>query len=344
MMRRSLYIIMCVCAVAISTSCEHKELCEHHAHAARVRLDVDWSEFHNEEPTGMTVMLYSENPDVKPVKHLTNTTTHAVLDLTPGSWRTFVFNQSEEEYGSVLFRGMESYETAEVYTRGVRSTWYVKRGDEEFVASEAEWIGTGRFEDIHISQDMVDYTGEQLLYQSATRNVPAFSVGCVVPHNIVYTIKVKVHIKGFHNLRAARASLNGLAEGYFFGLGKRSNNKVVHLLENWQLHTDNIDPTKGYITGQLNCFGLPGNHSLQPEDNLFVLELLLVDNKTKREYEFNVGDKFYATPDDELELRLNLELEIPDTLPDVKPEGGSNSAFDAKVDEWGDEENYEVGL
>ena len=32
------------------------------------------------------------------------------------------------------------------------------------------------------------------------------------------------------------------------------------------------------------------------------------------------------------------------TLPDVKPEGGSSGGFDATVDDWGDEVEFEVGV
>lgn len=39
-------------------ACNHKELCYHHPHTSRVRIDVDWSEFDREQPTGMMVSVY----------------------------------------------------------------------------------------------------------------------------------------------------------------------------------------------------------------------------------------------------------------------------------------------
>ena len=33
-----------------------------------------------------------------------------------------------------------------------------------------------------------------------------------------------------------------------------------------------------------------------------------------------------------------IDASVPETFPDVKPEGGSDSGFDVDVDEWEDEE------
>ena len=60
-MRRMTKIIAAIalCFAAL-TSCRHKELCLHHPHTANVRIDVDWSGFEKEVPTGMTVLVYDD--------------------------------------------------------------------------------------------------------------------------------------------------------------------------------------------------------------------------------------------------------------------------------------------
>ena len=42
------------------------------------------------------------------------------------------------------------------------------------------------------------------------------------------------------------------------------------------------------------------------------------------------------------DLKLTLNLELPEPLPDVKPEGGSAGGFDATVEDWGEEIEIEV--
>ncbi len=337
-MRTVAKYILTALAAFVLTSCVHKDLCFHHPHTAKVRINVDWSEFDKETPAGMTVMIYPENGG-NPVKHLTNTISHAYVNLEAGFYNSIVFNQSESEYGSVAFRGMDKYETAEVYTNTTKSPWYKTKADEEKLATEPEWIGVDRQEHSEVTQEMVDITGEHELMRA--RSMQDFIIATHTPKNIVYTLTVKVHVKGFQNLRSARASMTGLAEGYFLAEGRYSGSIVTQLLENWTKTVDSTDPTRGYITSTITCFGLPEGHGGRAEENEFKVSALLVDNNTMMDFTFKVGD---LIEHDNNNLTLNLELELPEALPDVKPEGGSSSGFDAKVEDWGPEENYEIGI
>ncbi len=332
--------MMYACLFMVATSCEHKELSYHHPHTAKVSILSDWSMFDKETPTGMTVMVYPQQGG-EAIKHLTHTLDYATLNLPVGIYHSIIFNQSESEYGSVSFRGMKSYETAEVYTNSTKSSWYKTRAEDERVVTAPEWIGTSRHEGAEVTQQMVDATGEDMLAHTKPRNALGIVIAEHTPQNIIYTVTVTVHVKGFHNLRSARASLDGLAEGYFFGLGKYSKNSVTQLIEDWQKNADKDDPTKGTITASITCFGLPDGHTATPEENLFSLSILLVDNKTVMDYTFKVGDRF-VDDNANVSLSLELELEIEEPLPDVKPEGGSSGGFDATVDDWGDEENVEI--
>lgn len=327
-------------------ACEHKELCYHHPHTAKVRMDVDWSEFTKETPTGMSVMIYPfdvEEAPNKVVSQQSNTISHVYVDLHAGNYNSIVYNQSPSEYGTILFRGMEQYETAEVYSNKTVSRWYRSRSDEEKVATNPEWFATDIEENVQVTSDMVSITGEHLLINQS-RTQSDFVVASFIPQNIIYTIFVKIHLKGIHNLRSARASLNGLAEGYLFAAQKPTNNIVTQLIENWSLTVDETDPTQGYITAEMTCFGLPSSHRQTADENEMELFLLLVDNKTTVKCPFKVGDKFTQSEEDKKELYLRLELYWDEPLPDVKPEGGSSSGFDAVVEEWGEEEDIDINM
>ncbi len=343
-MKRVIAYIIYVCIIMVVVSCEHKELCYHHPHTAKVSILSDWSMFDKEPPTGMTVMVYPQQGEQETsVKTLTHILDHVTLNLPVGIYHSVIFNQSESEYGSVSFRGMDKYETAEVYTNDTKSTWYKSRAENERVVTAPEWIGSSRHEDAEVTQEMVDATGEETLKGIHPRNAYGYIIAEHTPQNIIYTISVTVHIKGFHNLRSARASLDGLAEGYYFGGGKYSGNTVTQLLENWEKNVDENDPTKGTITAIITCFGLPDGHMTTPDENLFSLSLLLVDNKTVVGHTFKIGNRFVYDEDSATaKLCLYLDLTLDEPLPDVKPEGGSNSGFNATVDDWGDEENHEI--
>ena len=333
-------VLLLLCVV----SCNHDELCYHHPHEAKVRVDADWSEFVEETPTGMTVMVYPQDGSEAVTQH-TNTITHAVFSLPAGRYHSVAYNQSPSEYGSLSFRGMDKYETSEVYANPTDSHWYVSRGEEDArVVTEPEWFGTDHIEDMVVTEEMVEKTGEMNLAQMQTgsRVDNSFLIGEHRPQNIIYTITVKVHVDGIYNLRSARASLSGLAEGYLLGQGKRTANKVTQLLEEWKMTVNADDPTKGTIEAKIACFGLPDGHLGKADENELVLSLLLVDNKTILDFPFTVGDKFEVC--EENHRMLSLELVIDTPLPDVKPEGGSDGGFSATVDDWGEEENIDVNM
>ncbi len=343
------HIITCIFILLLTASCNHKEFCYYHQHNTRVRINVDWSRFSQDTPTGMTVMVYPAQGG-EPFRHLTNTTSHAYVHLPVGYYHTITFNQSEGEIGSVTFKGMDRYETAAVISNSTKSAWYKTKAEDEKLAEGPDWIGTDRQEGAEVTQEMLDGTAEYTLAQAnmlmSRAPMEDYIIAEHTPENIIYTITVKVHIKGFQNLRSARASLTGLAEGYFLGKGRYTESIVTQLLENWTATVDPDDPTIGTISTSMRCFGLPDGHNNLPEENQFNLTILLADNVTKVNKIFQVGDKFTRDSETEvnLSLNLNLELWLDEPLPDVIPEGSVSSGFDAKVDDWGEEIDYEIGI
>lgn len=318
------------------TACEHKELCYHHPHTAKVRVDVDWSEFTKEQPTGMTVTAYPVDGG-QAVSTLTHTLSHAYFNLEAGAYHTLTYNQSPSEFGTLLFKGMDRFETAEVVSGEQDSRWYQGRSEGERVAVQAEWLATDRETDARVTEEMVRETLEH-----EKRSAPEYVIAHHTPRNIIYTVHVRVNIQGIYNLRSARAALDGMSEGYRFSDGYYKDEVMTHLLEEWKMTVDKDDYRKGYIDATFYCFGLPGNHRGDADANQLTLSLLLVDNKTILNFPILVGDKFVTV--DAKELVLSLEVNLEATLPDVKPEGGSSAGFDAVVEDWGDEEEHVIPM
>ena len=321
-------------------SCNHKELCYHHPHTAKVRVDVDWSRFTEESPTGMTVMVYPVDGG-SPRTSLTHTLTHTYFNLQAGMYHTLVFNQSDSEFGSVEFHGMESYLEARVISATETARWYTARGDGSRVAAQPEWIAADVSEGGIVSEELVEKARQEGKHQGA--QTTEYLLASHTPRNIVYTVDVRVHIKGVYNLRSARSALDGMAEGYRFAQASPTQTVATYLMESWTLTVNPADPTLGHIDGTLYCFGLPDGHTAKADDNEFLLSLLLVDNKTVLDFPFQVGDKFIRDADG-TKLRLYLELNLEDPLPDVEPEGGSGSGFDATVEDWGEEIEHDIQM
>ena len=97
---RVLAIVMLICFFG---GCRQDELCYLHPHKMPVRVNVDWKRFFPfERPTGMTVMLFSDDENGTVYTELTNTTTHAYLYIPAGTYHALVFNQSITEFGPSL--------------------------------------------------------------------------------------------------------------------------------------------------------------------------------------------------------------------------------------------------
>ena len=94
--------------------------------------------------------------------------------------------------------------------------------------------------------------------------------------------------------------------------------------------------TDGALTGTLNTFGAEEGtlHAIE-------VEVLLVDGKTIVKQTMT-DISFKEETDGEGNIVIRLEADIPEPLPDVKPEGGSGSGFDADVDDWDEEHTQEV--
>lgn len=358
MLRRSARALAIVMLLCFFGGCRQDELCYLHPHKMPVRVNVDWKRFFPfERPTGMTVMLFSDDENGTVYTELTNTTTHAYVHIPAGTYHTLVFNQSITEFGSFSFRDMGTHSTAVVASQ-VGSRWYT-RSEYGTVAVDAEWMAVGNEYDCILEQQEIIEHGTITVNKNNTRSVlegelvdEDYILAHVTPRNIIQSVRVYVHVDGIYNLRSARAALSGMSEGYLLTQGKPLNSEVTYLIEEFAETRDPDDPTKGCIVGSFTCFGLPDDHQATAEENNLFLQCLLVDNKTVKTFDIPVGDKIEKVitemtcqengetlTEEHIELHLHVEID----LPDVEPVGGGSSGFDAEVEDW-DEEDVDVQM
>ena len=340
-------LVLTLSVIFAAISCEHKELCFYHPHTAPVRVNVDWSLFTMEEPTGMTAYAYPLNEDdVDYYRFISHNIDYITLDLEAGFFNTLVFNQSESEYGTFEFSNLEEYNTAQVRVVQVKSNWYASKVPETKVGSEPEWLGVGRADNIEVTEAMVQTAEDEYLanHQGIITRADSRSVNdvaTVTPISVIKQIEFIVNCEGIYNLRSVRASIDGMAEGCLLSTGDNTAGQVAHTIDKWEIVKDPSNITRGYVTATLSTFGIPAGHNADPEDNKFSIHFLLVDNETISDFDFNIGDilsQFNEMDglDGEIQ-KVVVELTLPERLPDVKPVDGSDGGFDINVDNWGDE-------
>ena len=97
------------------TSCEYKDLCYDHNHYGDVTVGFDWEKEPNTSVEGMTVLFYDLNtPAAEPLRYDFPGMNGGHARLEPGTYRAVAYNYDTE---TILYRGVESGNTLEAYTR-----------------------------------------------------------------------------------------------------------------------------------------------------------------------------------------------------------------------------------
>ncbi len=330
----------------LAVSCELRELTYGYYPVCNLTLDVDWSLF-GETPDGMTAIFYPKRKGLKPVVHTTNEVRSTIVPLSKGTYDIILFNQSPGEFGTLNFKGLNQYNTAEVYLETIN----MELGEEE-VALQPERFAVATMEDFTVTEEMVvqsmqiaagkDDVGTHI--STAIRMTPK----CVVTPGIV-----RIHIEGFPNLGSLRGSISGIAGNFIHSQYSSGSRKVTHLFESWSRQQYQDNPDQGLVKTSFSSFGHPNMllsrvessvmtraNDSEWENSTLDISILLSDNETILDYSFDVGD-YVRKVEENGQMTLIIDIEGQIRLPDVVTNNGGGS-FDATVDDWGEEEN--VGI
>lgn len=342
----------------LSTACR-RELEYNYHPFCEISVRVDWSAL-DEKPTGMSVYLYPEDGS-EPFVKLTNQVDEARISVREGIYNVLVINQSTSEFGSLRFRGMDRFETACAEAAPYSSTSHVGTG----VVVEPEPLAAATLLRMEVTEQMVSDYQAQLKAeagQAASRQVPSAATFRLTAVPLSLNATVHVQVSGIQNVRSARGRFSGMASGCWLSTGKPLATTATYQIDRWEVEHSDADYTRGILTGRFSTFGLVEEGiSRQARaaagDNLLHLDILLVDNQTVVSALFPVGDRIEELKE-ELSIRVEVGTEagstppsegqdnpnLPLPLPDVKPENGSSSGFDATVDDWGEEIDIDIDV
>lgn len=300
-----------------------------------------------DEPTGMTAYAYPLHEDENDIyRFISHNINYITLELEAGFFHTLVFNQSESEYGTLEFSNLEDYNTAQVRVLQTKSNWYATKAPDTKVGTEPEWLAVGTAENVEVTEEMVRIAEEEFLANRQEQTMRAIgrainNVATVTPISVIKQVEFRVYCEGLYNLRSVRASVDGMAEGCILATGEVTQGSVSHTIDAWSIEEYEYDITRGELVATLGTFGIPSGHTGKPEENKFSIHLMLVDNQTTVDYDFNIGDlltEFKELDGSNGELqKVVVKLRLPEKLPDVKPVDGVDGGFDVDFSGWGDE-------
>ncbi len=351
-MKKFLYVI-CLCLVTLS--CERRELTYDYSPYCEVVVNLDWSGMNN-PPTGMSIRAYPQDGG-EPIVYQSNIITSETLKLPVGVYNILVFNQIPSDFGSVNFRGLDKWNTAEVYPiPQTAKAWATTKADKTIVR-EPEDVAVATYTDVEINKESIRKSNEQ--YKLTGKRVVAQTLD-LKPRIVVKRTLVRVKVDGIYNLRSTRAVLTGMSEGYNFSTQQSLSPKVSHVLEDWNIEDFAYGERYGETNTYFMSFGLPSTttstRAVDDWNGSIYLQMLLVDNKTIIEHTADISKNTNTSEDEEskedIEVNIMVKIGFSDdddddqipVLPDVKPEGASDSGFDATIDDWGDEEEHNVPI
>lgn len=162
------------------------------------------------------------------------------------------------------------------------------------------------------------------------------------------TVDVKIRVKGLNNaMMPALAEIRNCAEGYFIGLDKNSTKPVTTQFTVNQRKYDEGSTTEGEISASIKTLGLLGNRDSKVDTELTGLYLnlwfQLVDKeRTVVSYEWNIID-YLIINNNNNHISLQIDIEIPEQIPDVQPEGSEDSGFSSELIDW-ETEDVQIDL
>ncbi|MFI3239459.1 MAG: DUF5119 domain-containing protein [Bacteroidales bacterium] len=360
------------CALSISfillASCHRRELTYEDNFTVPIVINADWSDM-SSAPTGMSVYCYPESGEA-PTIVITNNISSATVNLLEGTYKILVFNQIPSDFGTISFSGMDSYETAEINT--VADASKTAKASSE-IAREPEELATATYIDLEISDEVVQRTMDLRSSGTVTRSEDlVYQSIYVTPKVVIKTTRVTVRITGIYNFYSSSATLYGMADGYNFSEQKSHTSMTTHSLESWSSTTYAEDYREGEITTTFVCFGLPGQTTTTRSDDysdwdgMLDIDITLVDKQTIVSESIPLNDKVTTTGDDssksedtDITTNVNVDINInsgftfdddptsddkPIVLPDVESAVGGESSFDATIDDWGEEERYNLSV
>ncbi len=307
---------------------------EEDASDSRIRLNVDWSQYGKDVPTGMTVICHHTETGER-VHTIDNNTSYVTPRLSSGRHWATVFNLTEKEYNYIGFRGLDAIETAEAYASPIQTpTWIADEvtSIDSYTAGFLEWLAVDTIMTDHVKK-----------FSDGETRV----IGTLYPRNIIYTLHLTINTENIGNLTSARGAISGFADGRVLASDAPNDNSVTvtHLIEadDWTRSRTDANNDTGMVKADIKCFGLPSNHIGSADENTLEFQAMLADGKTILKYIVPVGhlitegDSPADKRGDNLDLYLDLWLDPP-----LPPGGNGDWGIDVWVEDWDREPDVDI--
>lgn len=227
-MRRYLqYIISSVSVLSllfVTTSCEHKDLCYHHPHGVKLKVEFDWSKAPEAFAKGMCIYFYPEDGGSYRRFDFSNKQ-GGYIELTEGTYNVICYNNDTE---CVMFSGVEDFYSHNLFTRNgdlfeprnSRTTGNVLRAEgseSERVVITPDMMWGCAVTKVYVAETGVTYTHETITGdmdspQLKVENTTEDFILTFYPEDLLchYSYKI-INVVNLKNVQQMCASLSGMS-------------------------------------------------------------------------------------------------------------------------------------
>lgn len=318
-----LFFILHFSFFLLFSGCDRRDLAYYTT--AEVTVTADWSRANMpyEDNYGSTVVFYPHDGG-QPQVVLMGDRTAETARLQVGKYDAILFNRSFGDFGNLSFRGQETLETLEAYATRVETRTTKKTGNTRTVITDSpERMAVDVIRDFEVTEDMIgNYDDAALTRDNAAEHLH------FTPCELTRTLQVRVDLKGAINIRSAKCTISGIPASVFLHNGMPGGGFITQEFTLGNPILDAGSPTDGYMEGTLNVFGFDKDIAHKIQITALLVDGVTVEEQTISNLEITEKDTGNGT------FQLYIRAEAPETIPEVKPEGGADSSFDADVEDW----------
>ena len=325
------YLAMTLLTVLILSSCkaELRDLCYDHNHWNNVDIRFDWQHAPEADAKGMSVLFYNQlEPGREAERYEFIGHQGGQARLLPGTWQALAYNNDTE---AILYRGSESINTLEAYTRESS----IEEGTQLTSAGMPRATGTEDEPVILEPDPLWGVASEPIVTNTEKKDVSMTLLPTARAHRMTITIH---NVPNLQYTNGIGGSLTGLAPGVNMLTGEPLEGCATEAFVG-----SVIDETT--LQMHLMIFGhCPHESAGSIHAHKLVIYAILADN-SKWYYTVDVSNQMHSkspdpgpgpdpTVDDD---EVNIELE---QLPIPKPIT-NGSGFQPGVDGW---QNIEINV
>lgn len=338
-----IYSVLLLMGMQLFSSCERRSLENDYYAYAQIPVGALWAKA-GINPQNVTVLFYDENHKGKLVlehKYENNSKRiQSYVDLPVGKYTVVLFNELRDQVDYVGVKGYENLSTLEFYTKQ-DPTVRVRSAQSRYVR-EPGVVARAIVRGFEVTQEMLQYTRGTQTQENKPLNDAVESLVDLIPLRIMSQLNIMMHVKGLNNTRMpALVDIDNLSGGYMMDANKNSFDLVTH---QFTMNNRIYDPNSnkdGTISASLQLFGIAGDKQSvndQPINSKIILDILfmLVDEQKtiiNRKVDITKMITFSDNPDGT--TNLNVYIDLTDPLPNVKPEGSTDSGFGTELEDWG---------